>query len=67
MTLSTDSDVKKFLDSIELPDVGLKLGDVGRVLGVERGADRIAVRVRLGFPAQTAHEDYAASIAGASL
>ena len=29
------------------------------------GADRIAVRVQLGFPAQTAHEDYAASIADA--
>ena len=65
MTPSTESNVNKFINSIELPGLGLKLGDVGRVLGVERDAARLAVQVQLGFPAASAHGRYADAIADA--
>jgi ATP-binding protein involved in chromosome partitioning len=58
VTLSTDSDVKKFLKSIELPGLNRKISDVGRVLDVSVADGRIAARIELGFPAEGAHESY---------
>ena len=65
VTPSTESNVNNLINSIELPGLGLRLGDVGRVLGIEREEDRLAVRVQLGFPAESQHDRYAAAIADA--
>ncbi len=61
MTLSTESDVNKFLKSIELPDIGLTLGDIGRVVEVNKSDAAIAIKVELetaqqvpGFPVEPA-------------
>ena len=58
MTLSTDSDVNKFVKSIELGDIGLTLGDVGRVLDVSQASDSISIKIELGFPAESALSAY---------
>ena len=53
MTPSTESDVKKFLNSIELPEIGRTLADVARVLDVSASESRVQAQIELGFPAQT--------------
>lgn len=55
MTVSTKSDVSKFLNSIELLVVDRKLGEVGRVLDVSVSGDAVNVKIELGFPCKTAH------------
>ena len=65
MTPSADSNVKNFLNSIELPGIARTIGDVGRVLDVNESEDRIIARIELGFPAQTAYSDYADAISAA--
>ena len=63
VTLSTDSNVKKFLNSIELPGIGLPLGEVGRVVSAEAADDRVKVSLELGFPAAGAHDVYREHVA----
>ena len=63
--LSAESDVNKFLKSIELPGIGLTVGDVGRVLEVTESDTAMVVRIELGFPAAGAHDAYRAHIAAA--
>ena len=63
--LSAESDVNKFLKSIELPGIGLTVGDVGRVLEVTESDTAMVVRIELGFPAAGAHDAYQAHIAAA--
>ena len=65
MTLSTESDVNKFLKSIELPEIGLTVGDVGRVLDVTATDAATVVKIELGFPAAAAHDAYRQHIAAA--
>ena len=65
MTPSADSNVKNFLNSIELPGIARTIGDVGRVLDVNESEDRIIARIELGFPAQTAYSDYTDAISTA--
>ena len=65
MTPSTDSNVNKFIDSIELPGIGLRVADVGRVLEVKADGDRLSAHVQLGFPAASAHPDFAVTIGDA--
>ncbi len=55
MTVSTDSDVSKCLNSIELSGIGRKLGEVARIRDVGIADGRIRARVELGFPCKTAH------------
>ena len=55
MTASTDSDVSKFLNSIELSEVGQKLGEVAQVRDVGRSGDLIRATIALGFPCKSAH------------
>lgn len=62
---SAETDVNKFLKSIELPGIGLTLGDVGRVLEVSDSGSALSVRIELGFPAAGAHDEYRAHIAAA--
>jgi len=65
VTPSTNSDVKKFLDSIDLPGIDGAIGDVGKVLDVSEAAGRIAASIELGFPAAGAHDEYRSRIAAA--
>ena len=65
MTVSTESDLKNFLKSIDLPDVGQSIGDVGRVLGVSNTDGHILAEVELGFPAGGAHDSYRSLISEA--
>ena len=65
MTPSTDSDVKKFLNSIHLPEIDRPISEVGRVLDAEEADGRITASIELGFPAAGAHEAYRAHIAAA--
>ncbi len=66
MTLSTESDVKKFLNSIELPGIARTIADVGRVLEYDDANGRIAARIELGFPAAGAHESYRQAVVSAA-
>lgn len=64
MTVSTESDVKKFIGSIELPGLDLAVGKVGRIVDATVSDDRAAVEIELGFPAARTHPawcDYIAS------
>jgi ATP-binding protein involved in chromosome partitioning len=65
VTVSTESDLKNFLKSIDLPDVGQSIGDVGRVLGVSNTDGHILAEVELGFPAGGAHDSYRSLISEA--
>ena len=65
VTPSAETDVKKFLKTIELPGIGRTLGDVGRVLEVSEADSRIVARIELGFPADGAHEIYRSTIVAA--
>ena len=65
MTLSTDSDQAKFLNSIEISVAGRPLGEIasGRIL--ESSDNRLKVAVELGFPCRSAHERIADEIRSA--
>ena len=65
MTPSTESDVNKFLNSIELPGIGRSIEEIGRVLAVNETESRIDVKIELGFPAASQHDDYRAHITAA--
>jgi len=51
---STEKDVKKFLNFLELPEVHQTLGNVGRIRGLEASESRISAQIELGFPAKRA-------------
>ena len=55
MTVSTDSDVSKFLNSIDLSVVGQKLGEVGRVRVASLSDGVAKASIELGFPCKSAH------------
>ena len=55
MTVSTDSDVSKFLNSIILSVVDRPLGEVGRVREASLSGDRVTAAIELGFPCKSAH------------
>ncbi len=55
VTVSSESDVSKYLNSIELSVVGQPLGEVARVRDVELSETRVKARVELGFPCLSAH------------
>jgi len=63
VTPSTDSDVSKYLISIELPEVHVKLGDVGRIVALNASADAISADIELRFPAERAFDVWASHIA----
>ena len=65
MTLSTDSDVNKFLKTIELPGIGRSLGDVATIKDVKVGDDSFEAQIELGFPAQSRYGEYALHVADA--
>ena len=51
MTASTDSSVKKLLESLHLPGIDHPLGKIGRVTAAEVSESTARVGVELGFPA----------------
>lgn len=65
VTPSTESNVSKFLNSFELPEIGRPLSEVGRILDIDRSDKRILAKIELGFPAESRHDDIAAALAGA--
>ena len=65
MTPSTETNVNKFLKSIELPGLGRTIGDVALKADVEVGAESVKVAVELGFPAASRHAEYRETIAAA--
>jgi ATP-binding protein involved in chromosome partitioning len=66
VTLSTESDESKFLNSFVIPGIGRKIGDVGRVVAASVAENRLKAHVELGFPAQSLHDELASAIAEAS-
>jgi len=56
VTVSSESGVSKFLNSIELSVVGQPLGEVARIREASVSEDRITVTLELGFPCASAHE-----------
>jgi len=65
VTPSTESDVNKFLNSIELPGIGRTIAEVARIIEAKAANDAILARIELGFPAQNRLEAYRAHIAAA--
>jgi ATP-binding protein involved in chromosome partitioning len=65
VTPSTESDVSKFLNSIELPGIGRPISDVARVVELSQTDARIVAKIELGFPADSQLENYRAHIAAA--
>jgi len=62
---STESNVKKFLKSIQLPGIGHPLGDIGRVVAADLSDGHASVTVELGFPAEGAIDGWREHIAAA--
>lgn len=52
MTASTNSSVKKLVESLQLPGIDHPLSEVGRVTAVEVSDASVRVSVELGFPAE---------------
>jgi len=65
VTLSTESDVKNLLNSIELPETGKKIADVGRILECRQTQQGLDAHIELGFPAAGAHDAYRQAIRAA--
>ena len=65
MTLSTETEVKKFLESVELPGIGLPIRDVGKVVNASVSDGRVAAKIELGFPASTVHDEFRSHIVAA--
>lgn len=66
VTVSTETDVNKFLNSIELAAFGQPLHEVGRVLGVELRGETVSAKIELGLPIATVVDELSAAI-GAKL
>lgn len=65
MTLSAESDVNKFLKSIELPGLGRTIGEVARIAGVTAEGGSFAAQIELGFPAKSRFDEYRSHISDA--
>ncbi len=52
MTASTDSSVKKLVESLQLPGIEHPLSKIGRVTAAEASDASVRVSVELGFPAE---------------
>ena len=65
VTLSTESNVNKFLNSLEIPEIGRTIGEVAQKAEIVQHDNSIRAQVVLGFPAATSHDEYAAFIADA--
>ncbi len=62
VTVSTESDVNKALNSIELEAIGQPFGKIGRVLKVVSDESKISVTLELGIPCRSAFDSMRAQI-----
>ncbi len=62
MTVSTETDEAKFLNSIELSLIGRPLGEVARVRDVSVSDVTLNATIDLGFPCESAHDVIRADI-----
>ena len=62
MTPSAESNVKNFLNSIELPGIGRKIADVGRIVEISDAERPVSAHIELGFPAEGAFSSYEEAI-----
>ena len=62
MTVSSETDVNKFLNSIELAAIGLPLHEVGRVISASVNDTRASATIEIGFPASSILNDLRAEI-----
>jgi len=53
VTVSTEKNLKKFLNSIELEAISRPLGTIGRVLNASSSDDRVSASIELGIPADS--------------
>ena len=58
VTPSTESNVNKFLNSLELPGLGRTIGEVAQKAEAEAGNSAIRASIELGFPAASRLESY---------
>ncbi len=65
MTVSTESDVNKFLNSIELATIGRRIDSIGRVLSGSREGDSVSAVIELGLPLFDKEASFRAQIAAA--
>jgi ATP-binding protein involved in chromosome partitioning len=65
VTPSTESNVNKFLNSLELPGIGRSIGDVAQKVAVVTENDTLRATVELGFPAASRLDDYRNFVADA--
>jgi len=65
VTPSAESDVNKFLNSIELPRIGRNIGDVGRIVDVKSSNSSVRAQIELGFPALSRYDEFRSYIAAA--
>ena len=66
VTLSTESDESKFLNSFVIPGIGRKIADVGRIVAASVAESRLEAHIELGFPARSRHEELGGAIAAAA-
>lgn len=62
MTVSSESDVNKFLNSIELESIGRPLGEIGRVLNIAVSGSAVSATIELGIPVNSAVDQIRAQI-----
>ena len=65
MTVSTEKNVNKLLNAIELDPIGQSLGKIGRVLTVSCSDDRVSAAIELGIPADSLLQLFRAQIEAA--
>jgi ATP-binding protein involved in chromosome partitioning len=65
VTPSTESNVNKFLNSLELPGLGRTIGDVAQKVDLSADDEAVNAHIELGFPAETSHDEYVAFISSA--
>ncbi len=65
VTVSTETSVKKFLNSIELEAISRPLGKIGRVLNVNNTGDQVSATIELGIPADSVLQSIRAQIEAA--
>lgn len=63
VTVSTETDVNKFLNSIELEVFGQKLGQVAKVLSAQLDGDRVSAKIEFGLPLASIQQALTAQIA----
>jgi len=56
VTVSTESDTGKFLNSIEISAIGRSLAEIARVLKVDLSDKALTASIELGFPCASAHQ-----------